>query len=192
MDTAALTGGFEHVPVQSAEAFRAALNAMAHPGQIYDITGATPPMGLSVAAGTLILTLCDPDTPVYLTDALDTALIRDWITFHTGAPLVAPDQPGQAVFAIGAWMDLMPLDRFAIGTAQYPDRSATLIVETPEFQTGGTVLQGPGIKTVASFNVPDITAFQKNAALFPLGCDFYFTSGAQIAAIPRTTQVEAP
>ncbi|MEO0766502.1 MAG: phosphonate C-P lyase system protein PhnH, partial [Pseudomonadota bacterium] len=32
-------------------------------------------------------------------------------------------------------------------------------------------------------------AFQRNAMLFPLGLDFMFTSGAQIAALPRSTKV---
>ena len=124
----ALLGGFAAAPVQSARAFRASLEAMARPGTLNSLTGATPPAPLSVAAGVLVLTLCDGTTPVHLAGAHDCPALRDWITFHTGAPLVAAEE---AVFAIGAWDALQPVSRFAIGQPDYPDRSATLIVEMP-------------------------------------------------------------
>ena len=38
--------------------------------------------------------------------AVDTPMVRDWITFHTGAPLV--DRP-RAMFALGPWSALLPL-----------------------------------------------------------------------------------
>ncbi|MEO0504120.1 MAG: phosphonate C-P lyase system protein PhnH, partial [Pseudomonadota bacterium] len=38
-------------------------------------------------------------------------------------------------------------------------------------------------------NLPDLPALQQNAALFPLGLDFFFTSGADLAALPRSTKV---
>jgi alpha-D-ribose 1-methylphosphonate 5-triphosphate synthase subunit PhnH len=52
-------------------------------------------------------------------------------------------------------------------------------------------LRGPGIKDTAALQLPEIRAFQDNAKLFPLGLDFYFTAGDQLAALPRTTKVEA-
>jgi alpha-D-ribose 1-methylphosphonate 5-triphosphate synthase subunit PhnH len=59
-----------------------------------------------VAAGTLILTLCDPDTGLHLAPSHDVPEVRAWIAFHTGAPLVAR---GQAAFAVGTWGALLPL-----------------------------------------------------------------------------------
>ena len=112
------------------------------PGPSGTITGAQPPAPLSVAAGVLILTLCDGTTPLHLGPSLDHAVLRDWVTFHTGAPLVAAEQ---ARFAVGTWADLMPVDRFAIGLPDYPDRSATLIVEMPDLSQTGPRLTGPGI-----------------------------------------------
>ena len=188
MQEQALSGGFSDGPVQAAVAFRAAMNAMARPGQIMAVKGAEPPAPLSPAAGTLMLTLVDPETPVYLAPSHDNPDLRDWITFHTGAPLVGAQE---CAFAVGVWSALYPLDRFAIGHPEYPDRSATLIVETPQLQAESHRLSGPGIKTHHVLQLPETDAFQANAALFPLGLDFFFTSGDRVAALPRTTKVEA-
>jgi alpha-D-ribose 1-methylphosphonate 5-triphosphate synthase subunit PhnH len=185
MEHASLGGGFSDPPHQSAAAFRAIMQAMARPGTLYDVSGAVPPAPMSVAAGTVLATLCDADTGVHLVAGFDIPAIRDWITFHTGAPLVAaPD----AQFVLGRWAEI-DLTEISIGTAQYPDRAATMIVEVPRLEASGATLRGPGIETTAMLNLPDIEPFQRNAALFPLGLDFMFTSGAQIAALPRSTKV---
>jgi len=187
MQVQALEGAFTNAPVENAVAFRAAMNALARPGQIETISGANPPAPLSVAAGSLILTLCDAETPVSLSGPCNTQVIREWIIFHTGAPIVSPDE---AQFALGTWQSLTPLSQFAIGTAQYPDRSATLVVERDELEPNGETLTGPGIKTSAQLSLPDIHSFQQNASMFPLGLDFFFTAGTQVAALPRTTKVD--
>lgn len=184
----ALLGGFADAPVQSAHAFRASLEALARPGTLHRLTGATPPAPLSAAAGVLVLTLCDGTTPVHLADAYDCAALRDWITFHTGAPLVAADA---AVFAIGAWDALQPVSRFAIGQPDYPDRSAMLIVEMPELTTEGPRLTGPGIKDASHLSLPETAAFAANRTLYPLGFDCFFTAGQLVAGLPRSTKVEA-
>ncbi|PWR04458.1 phosphonate C-P lyase system protein PhnH [Meridianimarinicoccus roseus] len=186
MDTDALSGGFADAPVQAAHAFRAAMTAMAQPGRIRQVAGAAPPAPLSAAAGTLVLALCDADTPVHLTGVHDTPMLRDWITFHTGAPLCAA---GACSFAIGVWDALRPLDRFACGTSDYPDRGATLIVETDRLEPAGATLQGPGIARQAALSLPETDVFRRNAARFPLGLDFFFTCGDRLAALPRSTKV---
>lgn len=179
-------GGFGNPPVASARAFRAAMTAMARPGDIQDISGATPPAGVSGAAGSLILTLCDPETGIYLAPGMDTPELRGWIAFHTGAPVVAARDAG---FALGSWEALMPLQQYRIGTPEYPDRSATLIVELDSFAGPAAELRGPGIKETAGLALPELAAFQANAMLYPLGVDFFFTAGSQVAALPRSTQV---
>ncbi|MEM6480405.1 MAG: phosphonate C-P lyase system protein PhnH [Pseudomonadota bacterium] len=184
----ALAGGFVDAPLDAARAFRAAMNVMAKPGRIETVAGAMPPDPLSVAAGVLILTLCDAETPLCVSGSLNCPAVRDWITFHASAPFV---DPADAVFAIGSWADLKPLDPYQRGTPEYPDRSTTLIVEMPELLSEGTRLTGPGIKTSTALNLPEIEAFQQNAALYPLGLDFFFTCSDRVAALPRTTKVEA-
>lgn len=186
MQASMLKGGFVDAATDAAGAFRAAMNAMARPGRIEAISGAVPPAALSMAAGTLILTLCDPDTPLFLSGRCDTAEVREWITFHTGAPLVPA---GKAKFAVGEWAALVPLSQYCIGTPEYPDRSATLIVEMDDLTGSGSTLSGPGIRETARLSLPGESPFRDNTALFPLGLDFFFTCGARVAALPRTTKV---
>lgn len=186
MDGTTLQGGFAHAPHDAAHAFRAAMGAMARPGRIHAITGAAPPAPLSVAAGSLILTLCDPETGIHLAGDHDRAEVRDWIAFHTGAVVTGPDR---CTFALGRWDRLMPLSAYPMGTADYPDRSVTLIVELDALEPAGSVLTGPGIKGSIGFSLPDPALLRANAAQFPLGLDFFFTAGAQVAALPRSTRV---
>ncbi len=185
MASEALSGGFSDAPRQSARAFRAALEAMARPGEMQQLADlAAAPAPVSPAAATLLLVLCDPETPVHLAGDHDRTEVRDWITFHCGAPLVGP---GEAAFALGSWQALGDLGAYGLGTAEYPDRSATLIVEG----MGGApvTLRGPGIRDSRAAELPETAAFQRNAALFPLGLDFYFCDGARLWALPRTTKV---
>lgn len=186
MQTTALQGGFDAPPQQSALAFRQIMEAMARPGQIREITGAEPPAPLSQAAATVILTLCDTETPIHLGGTHDTPEVRQWIAFHTGAPVSGPQD---AAFALGRWDALAPLHTYPRGTPEYPDRSTTLIVEMPALTRTGATLKGPGIKHEITLSLPDRAAFQINAAQFPLGLDFILTSGTQLAAVPRSTKV---
>lgn len=183
-----LTGGFADAPVDAARAFRAILQAMARPGTIHPVAGAAPPAPLSPAAGAVLLTLADPTTPLHLAGAADCPSVRDWIAFHIGAPVVAAEE---AQLAVGRWDALLPVGRFRIGQPDYPDRSATLIVETGRLDTDGARLTGPGIRTEARLTLPDTAAFAANRALFPLGWDCILTCGDRLAAIPRSTRVEA-
>ncbi|MEY4982364.1 MAG: hypothetical protein RIR62_630 [Pseudomonadota bacterium] len=183
----ALTGGFAAPPVDSARAFRTILDALARPGTIHAVAGARPPAPLSVAAGTLALVLLDGTTPVHLAGAHDCGALRDWLTFHTGAPLVGPRE---AAFAFGTWDALAPVDRFAIGTPDYPDRAATLVVEMAALGSDGPRLTGPGIRGAAQLSLPETAAFRANRTLFPLGFDTFLTCGDRIAGLPRSTRVE--
>ena len=159
-----LDGGFSDPPRQAAYAFRGAIQALSRPGRIETLAGATPPAPCSPAAGALILTLCDGTTPVHLAPSHDTEALRSWAA-------------------------LQPLDRFAIGTPEYPDRSATLIVEMDTLSASGARLTGPGIETEASLSLPETAAFQRNRAQFPLGFDCFFTCAERVAGLPRSTRV---
>lgn len=188
MTHAALQGGFADAPIASAHAFRAALAALSQPGTLHQVVGAEPPAPMSVAAGVLLLTLVDATTPLHLAGAHDCQTLRDWITFHTGAPLVSADA---AAFALGTWQALRPLDRFGVGLPDYPDRGCTLIVEMPVITASGARLTGPGIAREAHLSLPEVAAFAANHARFPLGFDAFLTAGATIAGLPRSTKVEA-
>ncbi|MEQ8658250.1 MAG: phosphonate C-P lyase system protein PhnH [Hyphomicrobiales bacterium] len=182
----AFEGGFANPSHEAAHAFRAAMRAMARPGTVEAIKGGSAPWPTSAASATLLLTLCDPDTGVHLAGAYDNEDVREWVTFHTGATLVSSSV---ADFALGTWEGLQPISRFKIGTSEYPDRAATLVVDLPELSQSGARLVGPGIKDCAFLNLPELAAFQANRKLFPLGFDCFFCAGGQIAALPRSTIV---
>ena len=180
-----LEGGFTNASEDSAQIFRAALNAMARPGRIESVSGVMPPAPLSPAAASLLLTLADHETPVWLAGAHDCAAVRDWLAFHTGARFVAREQ---ASFAVGNWAALARLDGYRLGSAQYPDRAVTLIVEMEELGSDGTAICGPGIETTAAITLPDETVLDFNAARFPLGIDMFLVAGDRMAAVPRSTR----
>ena len=188
MDATRFEGGFADAPVDAAHAFRAALSAMSRPGRVEVLDRARPPEPLSAAAGTLILTLCDGETPLYLAGAHDNPAVRDWITFHTGAPFA---DAADAMFAIGAWDALMPLAAYATGTPEYPDRAATLIVETGGIRLAAMRLAGPGIRETIAADLPAALLSAPERQGFPLGLDFFFTHGTSLTALPRTTRLEA-
>lgn len=186
--TLALDGGFTDAPRQSAIAFRSLLQAMARPGRIEELPRLSPPAPLSPAAAAVVLVLADTTTPLHLAPSHDTTALRAWLTFHTGAPLCGPEQ---AVLALGRWSALQPVTRFPIGQPDYPDRSTTLIVETDRLDSEGPRLSGPGILGSAWLSLPETEAFQANRALFPMGFDCILTCGDRVAALPRSTRVEA-
>jgi len=186
MQAETLSGGFADPAIGAAHAFRQVMEAMARPGTILMICGANPPAPLSPAMGAVLLTLCDSETPVYLAGPSHSDAVQRWLAFQTGAPLVSA---AHCMFAVGTWEALAPLSSYPIGTSDYPDRSSTLIVECPKLVASGMTLSGPGIKENAALSLPETQAFATNRGLFPLGLDFIFTSGNQLAALPRTTEV---
>ena len=124
------------------------------------------------------------------------AAVADYLRFHCGSPIV--QSPFDADFALIGSIETLPrLERFSPGTAQYPEQSATVVIEVPQL-TGGpaTVLSGPGIETTRDFDpvgLPDWfwSAWAVNRGNFPLGIDAVFTCDAEFCALPRSTRVEA-
>ncbi|MBO6639630.1 MAG: phosphonate C-P lyase system protein PhnH [Roseitalea sp.] len=195
---AIVTGGFDAPVFDAQSVFRALMDAMARPGTVQAIAPrASAPSPLGPVAAALALTLCDVDTPVWLDAALATdGAIARWLGFHAGAPVT--DDPAAAAFAlIGDGPSLGSLDRFARGTHDYPDRSATLIVQVPDLAAGPALtLTGPGIKqstALAPSGLPArfTTLWADNNALFPCGIDMVLATPDAVAALPRTTRIQS-
>ena len=189
MGISGLEGGFTNAATESAVIFRAILNAMARPGVIEAVIGSassiSPPDPLSAAAGAVLLTLADHETPVHLAGGHDCAAVREWLAFHTGARFVGRDQ---AVFAVGRWDDLALMTGYRIGNAEFPDLSVTLVAECDALSTHGVTIRGPGIEHVAELSLPDAAFLDFNAARYPLGIDMILTAGDAVAAVPRSTR----
>jgi alpha-D-ribose 1-methylphosphonate 5-triphosphate synthase subunit PhnH len=176
--------------------FRKVMDAMARPGTIQTIERpAAAPAPLSPAAAGIALTLFDHDTPIWLgAPFASSEAIASWLRFNTGCPIVA-DQ-GQSAFAlVGDLAALPPLESFALGTPDYPDRSTTVILQVPSLTDGEALtLSGPGIRGTATLRPAGLpqdfmAQLAANRALFPLGVDLLLVAGNDIAALPRTTIV---
>ena len=189
-----LAPGFSDPGHDAQRLFRAVLDAFAHPGRIMSLPD--PPAGpgtISPATAAYLLTLVDRDTPLWLAPEFELPAVRDFVRFHTGAPIVA--RRDEAVFAVLAH-DTASLDGFAIGTDPYPDRSATLVIEVPVLGAGAARRwRGPGIDGQAAVAVGGLgadfwQAWADNHTLFPCGVDVVFAAGSQLLALPRSIAVE--
>ncbi len=194
---AALSPGFVEPVLDAQAAFRATLDALSRPGRIEELTlRLDPPAGVDAATAAACLTLLDGDTPVWLAPHAAADRAAAWITFHTGAPVVSAAADAAFVVMLDA-ASLPALDSFDWGTDEEPQRGATLIVQVPALVgQGGWTLSGPGIATRAALRVdglPEAFLAQRRAinGAFPRGLDILFTSGARLAALPRTTILEA-
>lgn len=175
--------------------FRAVLDAFAHPGRITSLPD--PPAGpgtICPATAEYLLTLVDRDTPLWLAPEFDLPAVRDFVRFHSGAPIVA--ERGAATFAVLAHDTATSLDGFAIGTDPYPDRSATVVIEVPVLGAGtarrwrGPGIDGQAVVAVGGLDADFWRAWADNHALFPCGVDVVFTAGSQLLALPRSIAVE--
>lgn len=196
LHTEALEGGFAN-PVLGAQAtFRALMNAMARPGTTGACAaGTAPPHPMGRAQGAVALTLADHDTPVWLSPALANPTLKGWIGFHTGAEIVASSAHARFAF-LAAGEPIPDFHGFTAGSQDYPDRSATLVIELPAL-TGGPELKasGPGIKNstvIAPQGLPAdfLRRWAANRAFFPLGLDIVFTAGTELMALPRSTDLQ--
>lgn len=193
MSTEIVDGAFAEPVFGSQRAFRALMDAFARPGTIADLSGlADAPAPMQPAAGAFLLTLADGDTPVFFEADMPSAIA--WVGFHSGAqPTRNPETARFAVLAEGS--DCAGWDRFAIGTTEYPDRSATLLLPVASLDGGpGLILSGPGIETTTRISPAGLAhgflaVMADNRAGFPLGFDLVLVSGADAIALPRTTRI---
>jgi alpha-D-ribose 1-methylphosphonate 5-triphosphate synthase subunit PhnH len=202
-----LTPGFANPVHDTQTVFRTLLDALSRPGKIGTIDNVLPASRsdarnnlpharADLAAFAALLALCDYSTPVWLSQP--DAVLGSALRFHTGAPLV--DEPQDAAFAyVHDASTLPPLTSFALGAAETPEQSVTLLVRVDSLNssTGGTpvTLRGPGIEdthTIAPSGLP--ARFWRERAelapLFPCGIDCYLVCGDVLIGLPRTTRVE--
>lgn len=189
-----LRAGLPDPVLDSQRVFRAALEAFSNPGRAVQVpVDVDAPAPLASATAAFVLSMADLETPVWLQEP-NTA-VAEYIRFHCGAPIV--ERHCAARFALVTDPAAMPaLDLFDPGDPEYPDRSATIIIQRSGMKQGTTAtLRGPGIEDALVCRLsglePDFwMQWQRNHARFPCGVDVLFTCGNVLHALPRTTRAE--
>ncbi|MBV9191004.1 MAG: phosphonate C-P lyase system protein PhnH [Betaproteobacteria bacterium] len=193
MNLARLGAGFSSPVLDSQRTFRGALEALSRPGRVVTAGGpAEVPRNVAESACALALALLDQDTTLWLSPLL--APVGGYLRFHTGCRLVS--QEAEADFALLDSAELPSLDLFRCGSDEYPDRSATVIVQVPTLEAGsGLRLSGPGIRgsvrvAIGGLHEAFFLYWGRNRALFPRGIDVFFACGPLLCGLPRTTRIE--
>lgn len=191
-----VVAGFAHESFGSQAVFRAALDALSHPGRPFELPldTALPRHGHGAAAA-LLLGLLDADTSLWLSPRLAGTDAADWLRFHTGCAWASTPQDAQFLWV--AQGDALPdLSSLRQGTDEYPDQSATCVLEVNLFQpdTAGWALQGPGISGQRKLKVQGMpedfsVQWSQNHASFPCGVDVFLSSATHIVGLPRTTRL---
>ena len=191
-----LPPGFADKVLSAQSTFRSVMDAIARPGSVRRIVpmAGTPGMMMRGTAA-IALTLFDHDTPLWLdAEMSESSDVVKWLKFHTGAPIIR-DSSIASFALVNDGALLPPLDRFALGTSEYPDRSTTVIIQVESLDTGRAFeLRGPGIDGVATLgaSIKPADLFERlrvNEALFPRGIDVVLVADDAVVAIPRTTRV---
>lgn len=190
-----LAVGFDDPVFGTQETFRVVLNAFSQPGTTFPVKSRlSPPDLLSPTLAAAALTLVDHETSVYLSTPLNCEGVLRFIAFHTGAPIVNSAEDADFILGI-AGRELPDLMALKSGTSEYPDQSATLLLDVGGFGSGESVsLSGPGIDGKTTFAAAGLdhdfwTMARRNSTRFPLGVDFLFCSPDALAGLPRSTLI---
>lgn len=203
--TAIPNPGFAHPTHEAQTAFRAIMDALAHPTRSYRLAGpAQPPAGLGRGLGAVALTLLDEGCSVWLGGALSAdAEVATWLAFHTGSRRV-PDAAGADFLFVtpGAAPAFASL---RLGTDEAPHLSATLVLDVRGIGCDSSrgvhrfTAAGPGIDGQAEHDAPwapqiaDFAAqWRANTAMFPRGVDLLLVGEESVSALPRTTHLTGP
>ena len=193
---AELPPGFVDKVLSAQSTFRSVMDAMARPGSVQRIVPmAGTPDTMMRGTAAIALTLFDHDTPLWLDARMsESSDVVKWLKFHTGAPVIQDSSIASfALISDGA--SLPALERFALGTSEYPDRSTTVIIQVASLEAGRSFeLRGPGIDGVATLqaSIRPADLFERlrmNETLFPRGIDVVLVADDAVVAIPRTTRV---
>lgn len=188
-----LRPGFADPVLDGQRSFRAVLQAMSRPATVVPLAPfGDSPAGIRAAAAATVLTLVDFDTALWLDDAAAPAAA--YFRFHCGCTIVAvPEQADFALIADPATMP--PLAAFKDGDDDFPDRSATLILQVEAFADIGARYSGPGIEGTLAFSARPlpgdfVTQWRGNTALYPRGVDLILAGETALAALPRSSRME--
>ncbi|HRE19535.1 MAG TPA: phosphonate C-P lyase system protein PhnH [Rhabdaerophilum sp.] len=183
-------------PVADAQyGFRAALDALARPATPRSFAPSLDaPFAPEMAS--LALSLLDFEVGFWLAPSLEyEPAIAHYLRFHTGSRQVPNPSAASFAFLDLSAGDGLDLAAFAQGTAEYPDRSTTVVVACDGFlPLPGLLVEGPGIKGRLPFGfspMPEdfIAQWACNREGFPLGVDLLLVASGSLMGLPRSTRI---
>jgi alpha-D-ribose 1-methylphosphonate 5-triphosphate synthase subunit PhnH len=194
--------GFADSTAQSQLVFRCALDALARPGTPVSLPAAalvSPTFGTHDAAASVLLALLDQDCALWLSPTLANGPAAAWLRFHTGCRVEQDCSKADFVWATSI-AELPPLQRLRQGSAEYPDQSATCVVEVTawrvaaETEVDAVTLRGPGVRDVLTLAVDGMDAnfVQQHHAMqahAPCGIDMFFCAGDAVLGFPRSVRL---
>lgn len=171
--------------------FRQILLAMSEPATVVTLNQAPTWENLNAASVGVLLTLCDQNTRVHFSDALNSDAVVKSTQFHTQA-VISEAQTAHFAFIT---TDEFNADDFNHGDEVCPEHSATIVIQVDSLTAGKPLtLSGAGIENTknASPVLSDalLSHYVTQTQRYPLGIDTILTCGEQLIAIPRTTKVE--
>ncbi|MBW5826593.1 phosphonate C-P lyase system protein PhnH [Yersinia kristensenii] len=182
-------------PVDDAQhAFRRILKALSEPGVVVSLPHSSGWQPLNPATTSILLTLVDQETPLYLDEPLNNDAVQQNVRFHCGAPLTTSISTSRfALFDHEITTEL--LASCPAGNELSPEHSTTVIIQLENLHLGVPLrLRGPGIEhdRMVAPQLPSavLNDLLNRPAAFPAGIDFLLTCGENLMAIPRTTHVE--
>jgi alpha-D-ribose 1-methylphosphonate 5-triphosphate synthase subunit PhnH len=186
-------------PVHEAQRhFRQILNATARPGTLEQLRDETlNPVGLHGASALVAFTLLNGDVRFYVDEAaLDCS---SYLLINTSSQPCGCEEADYLFFKGSA--DFSRLRTARVGTLEYPEQGATVIVDVQQLhhthtpQAAQLLLSGPGVDGECTLFVTGLQDdfFQHRAACnqeYPLGIDVILTDvQGHLVSIPRTTRV---
>jgi len=203
-DLSNIPAGFANEFHTSQLVFRTALKALSYPGRVIEMEhdAITPSDANPVASG-LLLALLDSETSLWCSNPSTMCAAADWLQFHTDCSVLTSPESADFLWVKNI-RDLPNLKDCKLGTDQYPDKSATCVIEVPHLREESPwpfTLKGPGIQFeehlhIQGWEEKDHEEFLKfwkaNNLLFPCGIDIFFCDGHSLLGLPRTTQLSYP
>ncbi len=188
-----LVKSFENPVYTSQLVFRNILSALSEPGIWQTLPECETLPEFESSTMSVLFTLLDADTVLWLPKAKQTEAVQTNLTFHCGCKITSQQEMAQ--FAIYDLEKFLNDDNIVLsmGNDRYPDLSATVILQIPEsVDLTSVIWRGPGIENARECQLPLPKKFwdkRQKFIAFPRGIDFIFTQGNRVMGLPRSTRI---
>lgn len=185
------------------QTFRTALSVLSNPGRTERLATASrsdaPAVNGNRFTGPLLMALLDHEVSFSVEPGPDAGAFAAYILKRTRCPIVSADRAAFVVADHSTLDQQLPLELHT-GSFDYPDDSATLIVQVPTLDQNVAadltiVVEGPGVPGRRVVKLTGVggeffAARDRANAHYPIGIDLLFIDQeGRIIGLPRTSQV---